>query len=129
MNPSPYFSQTDHTYHHHAAAYRQMIREMRDKLRTVRRMLVPIFLHRRRDILVRELHTLQRYPLPAPHHALRRLYLDVSETLQPTPRDWERWQEEFVPLMEHLYAAVAQKLATLEMSAPETALTPVRHSA
>ncbi|SDJ89447.1 hypothetical protein SAMN05421823_101355 [Catalinimonas alkaloidigena] len=98
--------------------FQQKIRHLKEQIRTIRRRAVPIFVHRRRDVLLQELHTLQRYPLPASHPALHRLYWDVAGTPQPTGRDWQRWQTEFVPLLEHLFAVTSEQLQELERETP-----------
>ena len=97
--PFSLFSMTEHN----AAIRQKLVIALREKLKITQRMLAPIFLYRRRDILLQELQFLQSCQYPPANLSFHELYLEVHTTTCPTPKDWTRWREKLLPLIEHLY--------------------------
>ncbi|SDM33739.1 hypothetical protein SAMN05421823_112131 [Catalinimonas alkaloidigena] len=96
-----------------AEIHRKAVSTIKNKLKTTRRMLVPIFLYHRRDILLQELAFLQSCQYPPENRALHELFVEVSDTPRPTQHDWQRWRDALTPLVEALYADVTEKLTTI----------------
>ncbi|WP_218127118.1 hypothetical protein [Catalinimonas alkaloidigena] len=110
-----FFSHTDETYGQHPEMYEVMLSLLEDKFRTTSELLATIFLSRHREMLWRELHELQSYPLPPAHEVFRHYYWEVRDTPLPSSLDWQRWQEVLAPLVRQLHVATLQKQARLEL--------------